>query len=356
MTVAPLITASDLRKEFVMRRRGMKTLFGEHEVVRAVNGVSLSIAPGETFGLVGESGSGKSTVGRMLGRLLTPTGGSITFDGDDWLAISGKALRRRRRDVQMVFQNPFLSLDPRWSVEAILAEPLRAHAVVPSGKRRERVVELLQSVGLGAEHLDRYPHQFSGGQRQRIGIARAIASEPRLLIADEPVSALDVSVQAQVLTLLTGLKQQRGFAMLFISHDLSVVRYISDRVGVMYLGELVETGPTRDVFAQPNHPYTAALLSAVPQPVPGRHKHRLKLEGEVPSVTAIPSGCPFAPRCAAAEDRCRSNKPLLRDVAPGRQAACHFPERATALLAGTGKVPAAAPVTARDDVALPQLR
>src|SRR5690606_33767538 len=203
---------------------------------------------------------------RLLARLLEPTSGTLEFEGRDWLSISGSALRRERARVQMVFQNPFLSLDPRWSVHDIVAEPLRTHRIVPERQMRERVVGLLESVGLAAAHLDRYPHQFSGGQRQRIGIARAMASEPAMLIADEPVSALDVSVQAQVLTLLRRIRAQRGFAMLFISHDLSVVRYISDRVGVLYLGTLVELGTTREVFARPFHPYTAALLSAVPQP------------------------------------------------------------------------------------------
>ena len=233
----------------------------------------------------------------------------------------------------MMFQNPFNSLDPRWSVERIVAEPLVAHRIVPAGQLRERVVELLHAVGLSSQHLQRYPHQFSGGQRQRIGLARALALKPRLLVADEPVSALDVSVQAQVLTLLREIRRRHRLSMIFISHDLSVVRYISDHVGIMYLGELVEIGPTADVFRAPRHPYTAALLAAAPRPEPGRRARRLALEGEIPSPTDLPPGCPFHPRCPVAEARCGAEKPPLVTGAAGRSAACHFPERAASVIA-----------------------
>jgi oligopeptide/dipeptide ABC transporter ATP-binding protein len=330
---APLLVVDGLRKDFPVRRRGMGALVGARRYVHAVNGVSFTIGHEETFAIVGESGSGKSTTGRMVARLIEPTAGSIKFDGRDWLALKGSALRRERRHVQMMFQNPFSSLDPRWSVERIVAEPLVAHRVVPNADLRERVVELLGSVGLGAQHLQRYPHQFSGGQRQRIGLARALALKPKLLVADEPVSALDVSVQAQVLTLLREIRRRHRLGMMFISHDLSVVRYISDRVGIMYLGELVEIGPTAEVFRHPRHPYTAALLASAPRPEPRSRTARFALKGEIPSPMDLPPGCPFHPRCPVAEARCAVEKPPLAESAPSRSAACHFPERAPGLIA-----------------------
>jgi len=329
----PLLVVEGLRKDFPLRRRGLGSVLGRRRFVHAVNGVSFAIGAEETFAIVGESGSGKSTTGRMIARLIEPTAGRIMFDGADWLALHGRALRQARRQVQMMFQNPFNSLDPRWSVERIVAEPLVAHRIVPPRQMRDRVVELLHAVGLASQHLQRYPHQFSGGQRQRIGLARALALQPRLLVADEPVSALDVSVQAQVLTLLREIRRRHRLSMVFISHDLSVVRYISDRVGIMYLGELVEIGPTAEVFRAPRHPYTAALLASAPRPEPGRRTSRLALKGEIPSPTNLPQGCPFHPRCPVAEARCTTEKPALVAGAPGRSAACHYPERAPGLIA-----------------------
>jgi len=340
---APLLIVDGLRKDFPMRRRGLGAMFAGRRFVHAVNGVSFAVGHEETFAIVGESGSGKSTTGRMIARLIEPTAGTIAFDGADWLALRGRALRQARRQVQMMFQNPFNSLDPRWPVERIVAEPLVAHKMVPANRLRERVVDLLSSVGLGAQHLQRYPHQFSGGQRQRIGLARALASEPRLLVADEPVSALDVSVQAQVLTLLREIRRKHRLGMVFISHDLSVVRYISDRVGIMYLGELVEIGHTAEVFRQPRHPYTAALLASAPRPEPGRRGTRIALKGEIPSPMNLPPGCPFHPRCPVAEARCTREKPPIAENPPGRSVACHYPERAADVL-GRALSARAAPV------------
>ena len=322
----PILDVRDLRKHFPVRGGLLARLAGRRPVVHAVNGVSFAIAPEETFGLVGESGCGKSTTGKLIARLLPPTAGSIRLDGDDWLALRGRALRRRRRDVQMIFQNPYLSVDPRWSVERIVAEPLAAHRVVPRAAMGQRVAALLEAVGLDPAAAQRYPHQFSGGQRQRIALARALAPDPRLLIADEPVSALDVSVQAQVLSLLQDVKRRYRLSMLFISHDLAVVRYVSDRVGVMYLGELVETGPTRELFRRPLHPYTVALLAASPRPTAGARRARVPLRGEIPSPIDLPDGCPFRTRCPRAEPRCVAEKPALHELLPGRWAACHFPE------------------------------
>jgi oligopeptide/dipeptide ABC transporter ATP-binding protein len=340
---APLLAVDGLRKDFPVRRRGVGGMFGARRFVHAVNGVSFALGHEETFAIVGESGSGKSTTGRMIARLIEPTAGSIAFDGADWLALRGGELRRARRHVQMMFQNPFSSLDPRWSVERIVAEPLVAHRLVPATRMRERVVELLSAVGLGAQHLQRYPHQFSGGQRQRIGLARALASQPRLLVADEPVSALDVSVQAQVLTLLREIRARHRLGMVFISHDLSVVRYISDRVGIMYLGELVEIGPTAEVFRRPRHPYTAALLASAPRPEPGQRSIRVPLKGEIPSPLDLPAGCPFHPRCPVAGTRCATDKPPLVADSKHRSVACHYPERA-AEVRGQGAIARAAPV------------
>jgi oligopeptide/dipeptide ABC transporter ATP-binding protein len=337
----PLLVVDRLRKIFPARRSGLGGMLGARHYVHAVNGVSFNVGREETFAIVGESGSGKSTTGRLIARLVEPTAGAIAFDGADWLALRGRALRRARRHVQMMFQNPFSSLDPRWSVERIVAEPLLAHRLVSRAGLRDRVVELLVSVGLGAQHLQRYPHQFSGGQRQRIGLARALALEPRLLIADEPVSALDVSVQAQVLTLLRDVRRRHRLGMIFISHDLSVVRYVSDSVGIMYLGELMETGPTAEIFRRPRHPYTAALLAAAPRPEPGRRLRRLALKGEISSPMNLPAGCPFHPRCPVAEARCAVEKPPLVEDGPGRRVACHYPERAATVAPPAVSAPAA---------------
>jgi oligopeptide/dipeptide ABC transporter ATP-binding protein len=329
MTNAPLLDVAGLVKHFPVRRDG-NALFGRRPVVHAVDGVSFAIMMEETFGIVGESGSGKSTIGRLIARLVEPTAGRILLDGEDWLALPARALRSRRRQIQMVFQNPFASLDPRWTVRSIIAEPLVTHGVVPRPRLAHRVAELMEAVGLSPDHADRYPHQFSGGQRQRIGIARALALGPRLLIADEPVSALDVSVQAQVLNLLRRLQREHRLSVLFISHDLSVVNYLCSRVGVLYLGQLVEIGPADELFRRPLHPYTQALIAAVPEPTIGRARPA-PLPGEPPDPIAPPTGCRFHPRCPRAVARCRAEAPVLRELRPGHVAACHLAGDAPAL-------------------------
>jgi oligopeptide/dipeptide ABC transporter ATP-binding protein len=294
-------------------------------VVRAVDGVSFAVSSGETLALVGESGCGKSTTGRMLLRLTEPTSGSVAFDGEDMLRLPRRALRRKRRELQIVFQDPYASLSPRQRVEDIIAEPLDVYGVHRTmADRRARVIELLRLVGLDAVHLRRYPFEFSGGQRQRIAIARALALQPRLIVADEPVSALDVSIQSQVVNLLQDLQEQFGLAYVFISHDLAVVRHIAHRIAVMYLGRLVEVAETDALFAAPHHPYTQALLSAAPVPDPERRRTRIILRGDVPSPARLPSGCRFHPRCPIAQAICRSEPPDLRDFGSGRQVACHF--------------------------------
>jgi oligopeptide transport system ATP-binding protein len=293
--------------------------------VKAVDGVSFDVAPGETLALVGESGCGKSTTGRMLLRLTEPTGGDIHFDGIDLLGLGRAALRQRRRQMQTVFQDPYSSLSPRLRVEDIIAEPLDVHHLCPtSAARRDRVVELLRLVGLDSTHLRRHPFEFSGGQRQRIAIARALAPEPRLIVADEPVSALDVSIQSQVVNLMQDLQAQFGIAYVFISHDLAVVRHIAHRVAVMYLGRLVELAETDALFSAPHHPYTQALLSAAPVPDPERKRTRIVLQGDVPSPANAPAGCHFHTRCPIAQAICRQTVPPLRETRPGHSAACHF--------------------------------
>jgi oligopeptide/dipeptide ABC transporter ATP-binding protein len=282
--------------------------------IHAVNGVSLRQERGETIGIVGESGCGKSTLARTVLRLIEPTSGDLRFDGEDLMRLSPRALRRRRRDMQIIFQDPFASLDPRVRIGVSIAEPLLIHRLGSRSERGRRVAELLELVGLGAEAAERYPHEFSGGQRQRIGIARAIAAGPKLVIADEPVSALDVSIQSQILNLLVELRRHLALSLMFISHDLAVIRYISDRVAVMYLGQLVEVGTAAAIYEQPAHPYTRALLSAIPQPDPLRRSQRIVLEGDVPSPEDPPPGCPFHPRCPQAMDRCRTEPPLERDL------------------------------------------
>jgi oligopeptide transport system ATP-binding protein len=293
--------------------------------IKAVDGVSLSIAPGETLGLVGESGCGKTTLGRALLRLVEPTAGSIVFDGEDITGLSGPELRARRRKFQMIFQDPYGSLDPRLNIDQIIGEAIDIHSLAESpAARRQRIDELLEAVGLSAAHAPRYPHEFSGGQRQRIGIARALAVEPKLIVCDEPVSALDVSVQAQIINLLQDLQQQRGLTYLFIAHDLAVVEHISRRVMVMYLGKAVELADAKTILRAPKHPYTQALISAVPVVDPVSKRQRLVLPGDVPSPIHPPSGCPFHPRCPIAEERCRMDIPPLREVSPGHWAACHL--------------------------------
>ncbi|MFJ3903786.1 ABC transporter ATP-binding protein [Streptomyces sp. NPDC090025] len=300
--------------------------------VRAVDGVSFDIAEGETLGLVGESGCGKSTTGRMIVRLLRPTSGSVVFDGRDIGRLPQRALKPLRSELQMVFQDPHSSLNPRRTVAGIIADPLLVQGSSAADARR-RAAELLELVGLIPEHLDRHPHEFSGGQAQRIGIARALATGPRLVVADEPVSALDVSVQAQIVNLMERLQRELGLSYLFVAHDLSVVKRVCDRVAVMYLGRIVEIGPKERVYAEPAHPYTRALLSAVPRPDPAaeRARERITLLGDPPSPAAPPSGCTFHPRCPKARERCRSEIPPLRRTAAGepREVACHFPETET---------------------------
>jgi oligopeptide/dipeptide ABC transporter ATP-binding protein len=317
-----LIEARRLVKHFEPRG-----LFGKKKdgaVVKAVDGVDLAIAPKETVGLVGESGCGKSTVGRLFLRLLEPTAGQILHKGTDLMSLTGKELDARRRDLQIVFQDPFGSLNPRMSVGAIIGEPFAIHRLAKGAERERRVARLLDLVGLPRAAADRYPHQFSGGQRQRIGIARALALEPQFLVCDEAVSALDVSVQAQVINLLQDLQRELGLTYLFISHNLSVVRHISDRVAVMYLGRIVELAEADTLFRAPAHPYTRALLSAIPPGHPRARRNREKLTGDVPSPLAIPIGCRFAPRCRFAVERCRSEDPALSLIADGRSVACHL--------------------------------
>jgi len=314
-----LLVVDQLVKHFPVRKGVFSRTVG---AVRAVDGVSFSIPCGQTLSLVGESGSGKTTTGRALMRLIEPTSGTVLFDGIDVTALERGELRGLRKRIQIIFQDPYGSLNPRMTVYSVLAEALRAHGLAPRRERRDRVFELLGLVGLPPEAAGRYPHEFSGGQRQRIGIARALAVEPDLIVADEPVSALDVSVQAQILNLLEDLQEQLGLTYLFIGHNLSVVRHISDRVAVMYLGRIVEMGPVEAIFERPVHPYTRALLSAVPVADPAVKKTRILLTGDVPSPIRPPAGCPFHPRCRDAQPACASCPTPLAQAAPGHYAAC----------------------------------
>ena len=317
-----LLRVEEITKTYPIRRGVFGTSTGR---LTAVDRVSLSVGRGETLGLVGESGSGKTTCGRLIARLEEVDSGRIGFDGEDWLALSGQALRRRRRHLQVVFQDPQTSLNPRMTRADQIAEPLRVQGLATRREMRGRVEELLAEVGLSAEAASRYPSEFSGGQRQRIAIARALAPRPKLLVCDEPISSLDVSVAAQVMNLLLDLREKNGLSYLFISHDLAAVERISHRIAVMYLGRIVEEGPAGEVTSRPLHPYTAALLSAVPEPDPFSGRARVILPGEPPSPADPPSGCAFHPRCPIARPRCREESPTLDPVSAGRAAACFYP-------------------------------
>ncbi len=309
-----LLEVNELKKYFPAKRHG--------SFIHAVDGVSFSVSRGSTVGLVGESGSGKTTTGRLILRLLRPTGGSILFNGEDVLQMDRRRMRAFRRQAQIVFQDPYGSLNPRMSVGAMVGEALAIHRIVPAAQRAERVAELLEMVGLHPDHASRYPHEFSGGQRQRIGIARALAVEPDLIVADEPVSALDVSIQAQILNLLAELQQRLGLTYLLIAHDLSVVHHVCDSVVVMYLGKVMEMADTERLFTSPLHPYTRALLSAHPVPDPDRKQERIVLRGDIPSPVDPPECCPFAARCFMAVEECSNTVPALEEKAPGQRAAC----------------------------------
>ena len=316
-----LLEVRNLRKYFPIKRGVLSRV---RDCVKAVDDVSFSIRRGETLGLVGESGCGKTTTGRAVLRLIEPDAGEIKFDGIDLRALSARELRRRRRDMQIIFQDPYASLNPRMSVRSIVGEPFAIHDSAHGTEREDRVADLLTTVGLDPGVGSRYPHEFSGGQRQRIGIARALAMKPKLIVADEPVSALDVSIQAQIINLLADLQKDLGLTYLFISHGIPVIEHISNRIGVMYLGKIVEVGTSAQICTNPKHPYTQALLSAVPIPEPGRKRERIVLHGDVPTPVNPPSGCRFHTRCPIVIDRCRTEEPPLKSLADGRLGACHL--------------------------------
>lgn len=325
-----LLRVTDLKKHFPIYSQGILSKRVVNHV-KAVDGVSFHIQRGEVLGLVGESGCGKTTTGRVILRALDPTAGEVIFNDDDMgevdlAKLSRDELKRVWRNIQLIFQDPYSSLNPRMNLEQIISEPLRNYETGKKKKYRDRVAELMEVVGLRPEYMSRYPHAFSGGQRQRIGVARALALNPQMIICDEPVSALDVSVQAQILNLLQDLQKQLNLTYLFISHDLSVVRHLCDRVVVMYVGKIVEVATTEDLFYEPQHPYTDALLGSAPKPDPRAKRNRKPLMGEVPDPSNPPSGCYFHPRCPFAQDRCRIEEPLLREIKPNHWASCHFAE------------------------------
>lgn len=320
MKETPLLEVKNLQKSFTVK----KGFFGTSKQLRAVDGISFAIHKGETFSLVGESGCGKSTTGRLVTRLLTPNSGEVLFNGTDISGYNENQMRPLRKDMQMVFQDPYASLNPRMKVKELVAEPLLIHTKLSSKERDKLACELLETVGLNSFHAERFAHEFSGGQRQRIGIARALSVRPNLIVADEPVSALDVSIQSQVLNLLQDLQEEYGLTYLFISHDLSVVEHISDRIGVMYLGALVETADKDTLYDRPLHPYTQALLSSVPVPDPKQKKERIILKGDLPSPVNPPTGCRFHTRCPSCMEVCKQITPVYREVEPGHQVACHL--------------------------------
>ncbi|GIP03918.1 MULTISPECIES: dipeptide ABC transporter ATP-binding protein [Paenibacillus] len=320
MKETPLLEVKNLQKSFTVK----KGFFGTSKQLRAVDGISFAIQKGETFSLVGESGCGKSTTGRLVTRLLTPNSGEVIFNGTDISGYNENQMRPLRKDMQMVFQDPYASLNPRMKVKELVAEPLLIHTKLSSKERDKLACELLETVGLNSFHAERFAHEFSGGQRQRIGIARALSVRPNLIVADEPVSALDVSIQSQVLNLLQDLQEEYGLTYLFISHDLSVVEHISDRIGVMYLGALVETADKDTLYDRPLHPYTQALLSSVPVPDPKQKKERIILKGDLPSPVNPPTGCRFHTRCPSCMEVCKQITPVYREIEPGHQVACHL--------------------------------
>ncbi len=342
--VAPgevLLKVSGLQKHFPIRSGLLKRQTGS---VKAVDGLDFDVRSGETLGVVGESGCGKSTMGRLITRLLEPTGGTVEFEGRDITHLGVRGMRPMRRDVQMIFQDPYSSLNPRHTVGGIISAPFKLQGVEPEGGVKKEVQRLLEVVGLNPEHYNRYPHEFSGGQRQRIGIARALALKPKLVVADEPVSALDVSIQAQVVNLLDDLQQELGLTYVIIAHDLSVIRHVSDRIAVMYLGKIVELADRKSLYAAPMHPYTKALMSAVPVPDPkrrGTKSERILLKGDVPSPISPPSGCRFHTRCWKATEICTTREPVLVELKPGQRVACHHPENAPDQAPGEAVLPEA---------------
>lgn len=313
--MAALLEIENLKKHYRV---------ADNKVLKAVDGISFKVYEGETLGIVGESGCGKSTTGRLIMRLEEPTAGRVIFDGTDLTALKGDKLRNLRKDIQIIFQDPYASLNPRMTIKDIIAEPIKIHKLASGAELNRRVEQLLNYVGLSSYQGSRFPHEFSGGQRQRVGIARALATRPRLVVCDEPVSALDVSIQSQVINLLKDLQQEFKLTYIFIAHGLNVVKHMSDRVGVMYLGQMVELSPSDELYSNPRHPYTRALLSAIPQPVPGKRKDRIILTGDVPSPVNPPPGCHFSTRCSLGQDICTRQTPALKEVSPGHFCACHM--------------------------------